>query len=401
MSMRIGLVCPYAWDVPGGVRSHVSDLAVTLRGRGHHVDVLAPVEEDHDLPPWVTDGGRPVAVPYNGSVARLSFGVKATRRVRGWIRQGDFDIVHIHEPLAPSLSLLTCWAARGPLVATWHSSHDRSRVLTAGYYIAQTAMEKLRGSIAVSEEARRTLVGHVGGDAVLIPNGVRVRDFAPDADDRQRRRELLFLGRIEEPRKGLSVLIEALPAVLDQVPDLKVIVAGPGDVDDVRKEIPDRVVRAITFVGTVSDARKQELLREVQVYVAPHTGGESFGIVLVEAMAAGACVVASDLPAFRQVLENGKAGRLFTTKEPGSLADAVLSVLADDAARRALVARGHVRAETYDWDTVVDDVLEVYESVRVPGEKVTEDLRGQALGKFAARPSFMRGRRSGGRGSSS
>ena len=401
MSMRIGLVCPYAWDVPGGVRSHVSDLAVTLRGRGHHVDVLAPVEEDDDLPGWVTDGGRPVAVPYNGSVARLSFGVKATRRVRGWIRQGDFDIVHIHEPLAPSLSLLTCWAARGPLVATWHSSHDRSRVLTAGYYIAQTAMEKLRGSIAVSEEARRTLVGHVGGDAVLIPNGVRVRDFAPDVDDRQRRRELLFLGRIEEPRKGLSVLIEALPAILDHVPDLTVIIAGPGDVDDVRKDIPDRVTRAITFVGTVSDARKQELLREVQVYVAPHTGGESFGIVLVEAMAAGACVVASDLPAFRQVLENGKAGRLFTTKDPGSLADAVLSVLADDAARRALVARGHVRAETYDWDTVVDDVLEVYESVRVPGEKVTEDLRGQALGKFAARPSFMRGRRSGGLGGAS
>ena len=401
MSMRIGLVCPYAWDVPGGVRSHVSDLAVTLRGRGHHVDVLAPVEEDDDLPGWVTDGGRPVAVPYNGSVARLSFGVKATRRVRGWIRQGDFDIVHIHEPLAPSLSLLTCWAARGPLVATWHSSHDRSRVLTAGYYIAQTAMEKLRGSIAVSEEARRTLVGHVGGDAVLIPNGVRVKDFAPDVDDRQRRRELLFLGRIEEPRKGLSVLIDALPTILDHVPDLTVIIAGPGDVDDVRKDIPDRVARAITFVGTVSDARKQELLREVQVYVAPHTGGESFGIVLVEAMAAGACVVASDLPAFRQVLENGKAGRLFTTKDPGSLADAVLSVLADDAARRALVARGHVRAETYDWDTVVDDVLEVYESVRVPGEKVTEDLRGQALGKFAARPSFMRGRRSGGLGGAS
>ena len=399
--MRIGLVCPYAWDVPGGVRSHVSDLAVTLRGRGHHVDVLAPVEEDDDLPVWVTDGGRPVAVPYNGSVARLSFGVKATRRVRGWIRQGDFDIVHIHEPLAPSLSLLTCWAARGPLVATWHSSHDRSRVLTAGYYIAQTAMEKLRGSIAVSEEARRTLVGHVGGDAVLIPNGVRVKDFAPDVDDRQRRRELLFLGRIEEPRKGLSVLIDALPTILDHVPDLTVIIAGPGDVDDVRKDIPDGVARAITFVGTVSDARKQELLREVQVYVAPHTGGESFGIVLVEAMAAGACVVASDLPAFRQVLENGKAGRLFTTKDPRSLADAVLSVLADEAARRALVARGHVRAETYDWDTVVDDVLEVYESVRVPGEKVTEDLRGQALGKFAARPSFMRGRRSGGPGGAS
>ena len=394
MSLRIGLVCPYAWDVPGGVRSHVSDLALTLRSRGHLVNVLAPVEEDAAIPDWVTDGGRPVAVPYNGSVARLSFGVKATRRVRAWIREGDFDIVHIHEPLAPSLSVLTCWAARGPLVATWHSSHDRSRVLTAGYYVAQTAMEKLRGSIAVSEEARRTLVGFVGGDAVLIPNGVRVKEFAPDDHDRQRRRQLLFLGRIEEPRKGLAVLVAALPAILAQVPDLAVVVAGPGDSDDVRKEIPNEVARAITFHGTVSDERKQELLRESEVYVAPHTGGESFGIVLVEAMAAGACVVASDLPAFRQVIEDGRAGRLFPAKDSAALADAVLSVLHDDAARRALVARGHVRAVQFDWDSVVDDVLEVYESVRVPGEKVTEDLRGQALGRFATRPSFMRGWRS-------
>lgn len=401
MSMRIGLVCPYAWDVPGGVRSHVSDLAITLRSRGHYVDVLAPVEEAVDVPEWVTDGGRPVAVPYNGSVARLSFGVKATRRVRAWVRDGDFDIVHIHEPLAPSLSLLTCWSARGPLVATWHSSHDRSRVLTAGYYVAQTAMEKLRGSIAVSEEARRTLIGHVGGDAVLIPNGVRVKDFLPEAHDRDRRREMLFLGRIEEPRKGLAVLVEALPRILAQVPDLKIVVAGPGDTEDIRKGMPENVERAITFIGTVSDQRKQELLREAQVYVAPHTGGESFGIVLVEAMAGGACVVASDLPAFCQVLEDGKAGRLFTTRDPQSLADAVLSVLADDAARRALVARGHERADQYDWDTVVDDVLEVYESVRVPGEKVSEDLRGQALGRFAHRAAFGLGRRQAGEGGAS
>jgi len=396
VSLRVGLVCPYAWDVPGGVKSHVADLAVTLREHGHHVNVLAPVEEDEALPEWVTDGGRPVAVPYNGSVARLSFGVKATRRVRAWIREGNFDIVHIHEPLAPSLSVLTCWAARGPLVATWHSSQDRSRVLTAGYYVAQTAMEKLRGSIAVSEEARRTLVGHVGGDAVLIPNGVRVQDFAPDTHDRQRRRrELLFLGRIEEPRKGLSVLVDALPAILEQIPDLKVIVAGPGDSDDVRKDIPAHVQRALTFVGTVSDERKQELLQQVQVYVAPHTGGESFGIVLVEAMAAGACVVASDIPAFRTVLEDGRAGRLFSAKDPVSLAEAVMSVLDDDASRRALVAQGHTRADEYDWDSVVDDVLAVYESVRVDGEKVTEDLRGQALGRFAARTNFIRGRRGG------
>ena len=223
-----------------------------------------------------------------------------------------------------------------------------------------------------------------------------MKDFTPDAHDRQRRRELLFLGRIEEPRKGLSVLIDALPMILNQVPDLSVIVAGPGDDEDIRKDIPEHIDRAITFIGTVSDQRKQELLREVQVYVAPHTGGESFGIVLVEAMAAGACVVASDIPAFQQVLENGKAGRLFTTNDPRSLAEAVLSVLADDAARRALVDRGATRAEQYDWDTVVDEVLDVYDSVRVQGDKVTEDLRGQALGRFAHRAAFGLGRRQGG-----
>jgi len=190
-------------------------------------------------------------------------------------------------------------------------------------------------------------------------------------------------------------LVDALPAILRQVPDLVVNVAGPGDIDDVRKELPAEVASAVRFLGAVTDERKQELLREVQVYVAPHTGGESFGIVLVEAMAAGSCVVASDIPAFRHVLEDGKSGRLFTAKDPKALADAVLSVLADDAARRALVSRGFPRAAQYDWDTVIDDVLAVYESVRVEGEKVSEDLRGQALGRFAVRPSFARSRRNG------
>jgi phosphatidylinositol alpha-mannosyltransferase len=387
--MRIGLVCPYSWDVPGGVRSHVADLAVTLQQHGHVVSVLAPIDEMADVPPWVSDGGNPVAVPYNGSVARLSFGVRATRRVRHWIREGDFDVVHIHEPLAPSLSLLTCWSARGPLVATWHSANDRSRVLNAGYYLARTAMEKLRGSIAVSEEARRTLVGHVGGDAVLIPNGIRVADFAP-VEDVPRRRAVLFLGRIEESRKGLSVLLAAVPRILQSAPDVQFLIAGPGDVDEVDSEIPDSARHAITFLGTLTDEQKQSIMREVQVYVAPQTGGESFGIVLVEAMAAGACVVASDLPAFRKVLMEGEAGVLFTVQDPDALADAVVGVLDDDEKRAALVRSGRARARQFDWDRIVDDVVAVYESVRVPGEKVTEDLRGQVVGRIARRPSFTR-----------
>ncbi len=392
--MKVGIVCPYVWDVPGGVRSHVADLAQALRDHGHEVDVLAPLDDPNAAPAWVSDGGRPIAVSYNGAVARLSFGVKATRRVRAWIREGDFDVVHIHEPLAPSLSLLTCWVARGPLVATWHSSHDRSRILAAGYGIAQTAMEKIRGSIAVSEEARRTLVAHVGGDAVLIPNGVRVASLVgvePLEGVDRGTPTILFLGRIDEPRKGLAVLIEALPQVVEQIPDLVVLVAGPGDQDEQRDEIPDQLMRHIRFLGMVSDEDKARALAASTVYVAPHTGGESFGIVLVEALAASTPVLASDLPAFRKVLEEGRSGRLFPTGDADALARALLQLLDDADARAELIAQGNRRVRDFDWDTVVDDVIAVYESVHLPGEKVTEDLRGQIVGRFARLPRRLGG----------
>ncbi len=386
--MKVGLVCPYVWDVPGGVRSHVADLAVALGDHGHQVSVLAPADDPKELPAWVSDGGRPVAVRYNGSVARLSFGVKATRRTRKWIREGEFDVVHVHEPVAPSLSILALWVARGPLVATWHSSHDRSRIMSAGYYIGQTAMEKVRGRIAVSEDARRTMVAHLGGDAVLIPNGVRVSAFAsteplPGLDpDRPR---VLFLGRMDEPRKGLAVLWEALPDVLDAVPDLEVLVAGPGDIDEARDEMPEGVGHCVRFLGRISDEDKARALRSVDVYVAPHTGGESFGIVLVEAMAAQAAVLASDLPAFRRVLEDGRSGRLFPNQDAAALARGLLELLADPALRAQYVRAADRRVLEFDWDRVVDDVIAVYESVHMPGEKVTEDLRGQLVGRLGGR----------------
>ena len=386
--MKVGLVCPYSWDVPGGVRSHVADLAVALSDHGHDVSVLAPVDDPADLPSWVADGGRPIAIRYNGSVARLSFGVKATRRVRAWIREGDFDVLHVHEPVAPSLSILALWVARGPIVATWHSSHDRSRIMSAGYYVGQTAMEKVRGRIAVSEDARRTLVNHMGGDAVLIPNGVRVAAFAsrerlPGVDPG--RPAILFLGRIDEPRKGLQVLVEALPAVIAAVPGLQVLVAGPGDVDEQRQELPTGLIEHVQFLGRISDEDKARALRSVDVYVAPHTGGESFGIVLVEAMAAQAAVVASDLPAFRRVLEDGRSGRLFANQDPAALATALIELLVDPDLRAAYVAAADARVRGFDWDRVVDDVIAVYDSVHMPGEKVTVDLRGQLVGRLAGR----------------
>lgn len=384
--MKVGLVCPYAWDVPGGVRTHVADLAESLRDHGHEVRVLSPAADADALEPGVDDAGRAVPIRFNGSVARLSFGVRTTRTVRAWIRDGDFDVLHLHEPIAPSASLLATWIARGPLVATWHSSYDRSRTLSASYYISQTVMEKIRGRIAVSEEARRTLVTHLGGDAVLIPNGVRVSAYAgtdrlPGIDPQ--RPSILFLGRMDEPRKGLPVLAAALPTLVERFPGLQVLVAGPGDVEDQQAALPSAVAGHVRFLGLVSDEDKARALRSVDAYVAPHTGGESFGIVLVEAMAAQAAVVASDLPAFRRVLEDGRSGRLFANTDSAALADAVSAILADPTLRQAYVSAGDRRVRAFDWDRVVEDVIAVYDSVRVPGEKVTVDLSGQLVGRLA------------------
>jgi phosphatidylinositol alpha-mannosyltransferase len=383
---RIGIVCPYSWDVPGGVRSHVADLALTLKSKGYEVSVLAPVEDPDTLPDYVFDGGRPIAVSYNGAVARLSFGVRATRRVRQWIREGDFDIVHIHEPVAPSSSLLACWAARGPLVATWHSSHERSRILSAGYYVAQTAMEKIRGRIAVSEAARETLVRHIGGDAVLIPNGVRVADFRDqESVSLEGTQKILFLGRIDEPRKGLEVLLRALPRVFSELDRCEVIIAGPGDKSEYDEYVDPSWGDRVRFVGAISDEEKRRTLRQADLYIAPHTGGESFGIVLAEAMAAGTAVVASDLPAFNRVLQSGKSGKMFPVGDSEALGRAIVELLTDADQRQALVVEGNIRVMDFDWDHVVEDVIAVYEAVYTEGEKVEEDLRGQVVGRFAGR----------------
>ncbi len=208
--MRVGMVCPYSFDVPGGVQAHVRDLADELIRTGHEVSVLAPADDDEDLPPYVVAAGRAIPVPYNGAVARVSFGPVSAARVRRWVRDGEFDVLHVHQPDSPSLALLACWAAIGPIVATFHFRAERSRALNAAYGILQTALEKISARIAVSEYARATLVEHLGGDAVLIPNGVSVRAFRgaealegwPGSGG-----SLGFLGRIDEPRKGLQLLL--------------------------------------------------------------------------------------------------------------------------------------------------------------------------------------------------
>jgi phosphatidylinositol alpha-mannosyltransferase len=384
--MRVGIVCPYDWSAPGGVQVHVRDLAVALQRLGHEVSVLAPCEDDSELPAYVVSSGRPVTLAYNGSKARVAFGPVSTRRVRRWLREGDFDVLHVHEPASPSVSILSCWSARGPIVATWHSSMERSRALAAMYSLVQTALEKVSARIAVSEAARQTLVEHMGGDAVLIPNGVDCSAFGhsePLPGWPGEGGSLFFIGRIDEPRKGLPVLLEALPLIAEKHPGVRLLVAGPGDVEEFQKELAPEIRERVTFLGLVSEEDKARAFVSADVYVAPNTGGESFGIVLLEAMASGTPVLASDLEAFRRVCDEGRAGASFVNEDPVDLARAAIELLDDAGERERLRREGYLRAKEFDWETVAGRVLEVYESVTVTGERVTEDFRGQLIGRLS------------------
>ena len=384
--MKVGIVCPYDWSVPGGVQVHVRDLAVALQRLGHEVSVLAPCEDDTDLPDYVVSAGPSIALSYNGSKAKVAFGPVTTRRVRRWLRHGNFDVLHIHEPLAPSVAILSCWAAKGPIVATWHSSMQRSRALAAMYPLAQTALEKVSARIAVSEAARQTLVEHMGGDAVLIPNGVDCSLFGsaePLPGWPGEGGSLFFIGRLDEPRKGLPVLLEALPAIAAAHPDVRLLVAGPGDEDEMREQLDPALSERVVYLGLVSEEEKTRAFVSADVYVAPNTGGESFGIVLLEAMASGTPVLASDIEAFRRVVDDGRAGRTFANENPDDLAREAIALLSDRTERARLTREGHARALEYDWETVAKRVVEVYDAVTVTGEKVTEDMRGQLVGRLS------------------
>ncbi|MBU7599953.1 glycosyltransferase family 4 protein [Streptomyces sp. P38-E01] len=384
--MRIGIVCPYSWDVPGGVQFHIRDLAEHLIALGHEVSVLAPADDGSVLPPYVVSAGRAVPVPYNGSVARLNFGVLSAARTRRWVNEGDFEVLHLHEPAAPSLALLACWAARGPIVATFHTSNPRSRAMMAAYPMLQAALEKISARIAVSEYARRTLVEHLGGDAVVIPNGVDV-DFFADAEPKAEWQggTIGFVGRIDESRKGLQVLMRALPRILRERPGTRLLVAGRGDEQEALAELPEEFRDRVEFLGMVSDEDKARLLRSVDVYVAPNLGGESFGIILVEAMSAGAPVLASDLDAFAQVLDGGSAGQLFRNEDAGDLARAAVELLAHPERREELRGKASRHVRRFDWSTVAADILAVYETVTEGASTVAADERPRALGRLRPR----------------
>ncbi|MCI7304997.1 MULTISPECIES: glycosyltransferase family 4 protein [Trueperella] len=363
--MKIGIACGYSWDVHGGVQYHIRDLAQELISRGHEVSVIAPAEKT-PAEDFVYPVGAAIPVRYNGSVARLSFGPRVNREVRKWLKQGNFDVLHVHEPFTPSVSMLALMSAECPVVSTFHTAMDHSRMLTLASPFLVPILDKIQARIAVSEEARRTAVQHLGGDAWVIPNGVFVSDLQIDAPDPRftgtpEAPTLAFLGRLDEPRKGLPVVAAAFGQIRAAHPGVRLLVAGKGDTQEASRMFGANA-DAVEFLGPVSDRDKALLLGSADAYIAPNTGGESFGIILVEAMSAGAFIVASDIPAFRAVLSDGEFGVHFSNEDPQDLARVVNAALDDRPMRVRISALASEAAWRYDWGTVASHILSVYET---------------------------------------
>ena len=372
--LRIGMVCPYGWDIPGGVQIHIRELAEHFIAEGHYVSVIAPVSDDETIvDPWLVSAGRPVPIPFNGSVARVLFGPIAASRVRQWIAQGEFDVLHMHEPGIPSISLLACWSAEGAMVGTFHASTPKLRAIASVGPLIEPMIEKLSARIAVSEMAQATLNNLYGTEAVVIPNGIDCARFARGRATPQPVKSHLrigFLGRFEETRKGLPLLLEAMPRILKAIPNLELVVAGPGEPEKILTKLDPQVAKQIRFLGRLSEEEKVNFLSGLDLYIAPNTGGESFGIILAEAMASGAPVLASDIPAFVDLLSVGDCGATFKSEDAGDLARKTIELLRNSPRLQQLAENGLASAIRFDWGSVAAQIMSVYEVAMTGQEKV-------------------------------
>jgi phosphatidylinositol alpha-mannosyltransferase len=357
--VRIALVCPYDWAAPGGVQVHVAELARRLGARGHEVLVLAPSSRPGD-DRSVLVVGTPVEIPYNRSTAPIDPRPWHVGEVRRALRAFRPDVVHAHEPLAPNTSMWATLAADSPVVATFHSGADRSRLFDAAAPVLRHLALRLSARIAVSERAAAFVRARVPGPVVVVPNGIDRAAFA-DAEpaDLGPGRKVLFVGRLH-PRKGFRVAVRAFEELAAAREDLRLVVVGVGAEAAALERLAPALRERVVSLGAVANRDLPPVHRACDVFVAPAIGGESFGVVLLEAMAAGLAVVASRIPGYVEVVEDGATGLLVVPNDPGALARASARVLDDPALRRRLAGAAADRARRYDWDVVTPEIEAVY-----------------------------------------
>ena len=382
--MRIGLVTPYTWTVPGGVNQHVEHLSAELEARGHEPWIMAPVGAF--TPSWRTPDGRrlaraaenlipmgtALAIPSNGSQAYISLNPRVLWRMDHTIRRMRFDLLHVHEPCTPLVSMMAVFLAASPIVGTFHAALHASPAYATVPRICERLVERLNARIAVSDAARAYPERLFRREFRVVPNGVDVEAFARAVGKERVDGRICFIGRANR-RKGIGILLAAFAELRRRRPHVTLTIIGA-----TRRQIIEQLhvgpSRQIDFAGIettgwVTDDEKTDQLAQAQVVCAPSLAAESFGIVLVEAMAAGVPVVASDLPGYRSVLRDGQAGRLVPPNDWRRLADALEDVLRDPEQRARMARSGLVAARTLSWTRVTDQILAAYEDALAVGDR--------------------------------
>lgn len=364
--MKIGIVSPYAYPRPGGANSYIRETYEHLRMLGHEVRIVtAPWGDD---PPGrdIIQIGRAIAVPYNGSIGRITLSLRLEWLVNRMLERERFDVIHHHEPLVPLLSMQILDRATCPNVATFHAFGDFSLSYWLGRPIGEHYMRKLAVRIAVSSAARHFVSRYFPGEYRIIPNGVDV-DFyqsaRPFPEYRDGKCNILFIGRAER-RKGALDLARAYALVRKQRPDVRLILVSAGpQLNEVRRFVRRERLADVLFAGRVSDVDKARFLRTADIFCAPSTGRESFGIVLLEAMAAGTAVVASDIHGYKRVVQRNVSALLVEPKDPEALAEALMRLIDEPELRAELAEAGRQKAPEYDWSHVTKQLLGIYEEV--------------------------------------
>ena len=367
--LKIGMVSSYDYASHGGVTDHINKLTAELRRMGHSVRIVAPCSapqriEDEDFIPM----GRPVPVPSGGSIARVSVSVWLRPRIKAMLQREAFDVVHLHEPFASFVSvgvLSNSDASNAVNIGTFHTYRGTRLYHVGANRPLMRYYRRLDGKIAVSEPARQFINGHFPGQYEIIPNGIHVDEFenaarVPDLQDGKT--NLLFVGRLEK-RKGLKYLLGAYSRLKWDYPDLRLIVVGAGKPDaDSYRIMSERNIQDVVFTGRVSDEEKARYYKSAHIFCSPATGRESFGIVLLEAMAAGTPVITSSIEGYSSVIKSGVNGLLVPPKNEELLANSIELVLKNPDLRRRLIAGGTSRAQEFRWDRVAGRVMVYYES---------------------------------------
>tara|TARA_B100000749_G_scaffold43478_2_gene30062 strand:+ start:4367 stop:5509 length:1143 start_codon:yes stop_codon:yes gene_type:complete len=364
--VKIAMVSPYDFTWPGGVTAHVAQLARALGRSGHEVQVLAPHSpsrdfQDSDL---LVPFGRSVPLPSGGSTARVTLSWWLYPKIRALLKKEQFDIIHLHEPMVPILPLCVLEFSKSVNVGTFHASYSRQHLYRAFQPIIKRWQKRLHGSIAVSPAARRYVNNTFPGEYEIIPNGIDYKHFsanvAPLPQYQDGKLNILFVGRLEK-RKGLRYLLEAYSKLKWEMPNTRLIVVGPGNPDkESYRILSSHGLRDVEFAGRVSYDELPRYYATADIFCSPATGGESFGIVLLEAMSAGKPVVASDIEGFRGIMTDGEQGLLVTKKDTGGLANALGRLARDPELRSKLGGQGSRSAEDYRWEVVAGRVEEYY-----------------------------------------